>query len=366
MITTVITALFFSILLLFVLVWIYSPGRPANLTDEKGKPIAGSFSEKIFVPIGGINQGMIIRSKNQQNPVMLYLHGGPSFPNYFLVEKFQPRLEDYFTVCYWEQRGGGLSYQPDIPVESMNFEQLTSDAIELTNYLRKRFGKEKIYLMAHSGGTVIGIQAVAQAPQLFHAYIAMAQITRQAQSERIAYQYMLEEFRQRADQKMLRQLTEFRVTDNDSCLKRFFRSGLRDNAMHKLGIGTMHMMHSVITGVFIPSWFCKAYTLREKLNTWKAKFSFLPKAKFVDEMLAMDIPEQFPSLLVPTYFLNGLFDFTVNTSLARDYYENLQAPLKGFYTFEQSAHSPLFEEPDRVRAIFEQDILQLKNTLRDE
>jgi pimeloyl-ACP methyl ester carboxylesterase len=107
-----------SLLLIATLVsfWIYllimSPGTPVQFIDKDATVLEGSISEKIFVNIGGVKQGMFVRSKNPDNPVLLFLHGGPGFPNYFLFEKFKPGLEDFFTVCYWEQRGGGLSYSP--------------------------------------------------------------------------------------------------------------------------------------------------------------------------------------------------------------------------------------------------------------
>ena len=141
------------VLILAGVLYIVSPGKLKPFLDENGKPLAGSISEKCFVKINAVKQGMFIRGRDIKNPVLLYVHGGPAFPNYFLIDKFAPGLENNFTVCYWEQRGGGLSYSPDVPLESMNFEQLASDAIEVTNYLRDRFGKEKIYMIAHSGGT---------------------------------------------------------------------------------------------------------------------------------------------------------------------------------------------------------------------
>ena len=73
-------------------------------------------------------------------------------------------------------------------------EQLASDATEVTNYLRERFKKDKIYIMAHSGGTAFAIQAVEKSPEMFHAYIGISQITRQAESERLAYKYMTEKY----------------------------------------------------------------------------------------------------------------------------------------------------------------------------
>ena len=169
---------FFLILLCILL--IYSPGKIEPYLDNVGKPIPTSVSEKTFLKIGGVKQGMFIRSKNINHPILLYMHGGPTFLNYFLIDKFKPDLEEYFTVCYWEQRGGGLSYMPEVTVESMNFNQFSSDAIEVTNYLRKRFNKEKIYIMAHSGGTPIALLAVQKEPHLFYAYLGIGQITNQA------------------------------------------------------------------------------------------------------------------------------------------------------------------------------------------
>ena len=106
-----VTAILLVICLLIVIIvlMVYSPGKTAPYLDKNANVLPGSISEKTFIRIGGVKQGMIIRGKKLTNPVLLYVHGGPAFPNYFLVDKFKPGLEDLFTVCYWEQRGGGLS-----------------------------------------------------------------------------------------------------------------------------------------------------------------------------------------------------------------------------------------------------------------
>jgi len=347
------------IVLLLAALLFLSPGKPIGFTDNSGNPLEGSISEKTFMNIGGVQQGMIIRSKNTQNPVLLYIHGGPGFPNYFLIEKFNPGLEDYFTVCYWEQRGGGLSFTPEVSVESMTLEQLTADAIEVTNYLRKRFEKEKIFMLAHSGGTTIALKAAANAPSLFYAYIAMAQITNQTQSERIAYQFILEEYKTRGNLKAIDKLQQFNGLVDDSSVLNFYQSGLRDQAMHDLGIGTMHKMKSVFWEIFLPVWTCRAYTLNEKFKIWKSKFTFLPKTNLNTQLLSTDFGSEFPLLEIPVYFFSGKYDLTVNVDLSHKYFEKLNAPIKAFYTFENSAHSPLFEEPLRFRKILESDILPL-------
>lgn len=354
-----------SIVCLLVFLLIQSPGKLEQYTDNEGKPLLGSVSEKTFVTIGGVRQGMFIKGKNIDNPVLLYVHGGPAFPNYFLIDKYKPGLEDYFTVCYWEQRGGGLSFTPEVTKQSMNFDQLTSDAIEVSNYLKNRFGKEKIYIMAHSGGTPIALLAVAQAPQLFHAYIAMAQITKQLESEKIAYQYILEKYKASGNEKAVNEIQKFKVFDADSNVHLFFKSAVRDQSMHELGIGTMHNMKSVFWDIFIPNWTCKAYTLTEKINIWKSKFSFLPKTKLVDELMAGDFTQRISKIDIPIYFISGKYDLTVNVNLSKDYFKKLDAPLKGFYIFESSAHSPIFEESARFTKILIEDVLKNTNAMAD-
>lgn len=349
--------------------WIYllamSPGTPRQFTDAEGKTLSGSLSEKIMVDVGGVKQGMFIRSKDVNKPVLLFLHGGPGFPNYFLFEKFEPGLEDLFTVCYWEQRGGGLSYSAHVTPESMTLAQLTSDDIEVTNYLRGRFKQQKIYIMAWSGGTPIALSAVAKAPELFHAYMAMGQITRQHESEQIAYDYMLSHFRGQDDQKSVDALLKYNHLATEADLVSFYNSATRDNLMHRIGIGTMRNMKSVMKGIFLPVWTCRAYTLGEKFRIWKSKIFFLPGTQLKKEAFTTDFFKGVPKIEVPIYFFCGKYDLTVNIDLTREYYDYLDAPLKGFYTFQESAHAPLFEEPDLAMDVIASDVLNHAISLAD-
>jgi pimeloyl-ACP methyl ester carboxylesterase len=161
------------------------------LLDKNGKVIEGSISEKVYTKINGVNMGMIIKSKNRSNPVLLFVHGGPGMPEYPFTETYPAGLEENFTVVWWDQRGAGLSYNSDIQKETMTTEQFVSDTVKVTNYLRERFGQDKIYLMGHSWGSYIAIQAAAKSPELYHAYIGVGQISNQMESEKIAYEYMI-------------------------------------------------------------------------------------------------------------------------------------------------------------------------------
>jgi len=139
---------------------------------------------------------------------------------------------------------------------------------------------------------------------------------------------------------------------------------LRDEAMHTLGVGTTHDMKSVVTGVFVPVWQDPEYTLREKINIWRGKWSPYSKTLW-NQMLATDITAVVPELPVPTYFLHGVYDYTVAYALTKAYFAQLKAPLKGFYTFERSAHSPIFEEAEKTRRILREDVLTGVTNLAD-
>jgi len=103
----ILSSLLVCILVLVGVLLAFSPGKPVPFLDVNGSPAVGSISEKVFVQIGGVKQGMFIKSKDVKNPVLLYLHGG--MPEYFLTRKYPTGLENYFTVVWWEQRGSGLS-----------------------------------------------------------------------------------------------------------------------------------------------------------------------------------------------------------------------------------------------------------------
>jgi pimeloyl-ACP methyl ester carboxylesterase len=357
---TILSVLLTLILILAAILFAMSPGKAEPFLDEKGNLIEGSISEKIRVSINGVEQGMFIRSRDVTHPVLLYLHGG--MPFYFLSKKYPVALEDHFTVVWWEQRGSGMSYSARIPTESITLEQLISDTREVTNYLRMRFGQDKIYLMGHSGGTFPGIYAAAQMPELFHAYIGVAQMSNQLKSEQLAYEYLIAKYRESGNRRMVRKLESTPVTMTDGTPPGYL--SLRDQAMHSLGVGTTRNMNSVITGVFLPSLTCREYTFMEKVNMWRGK-SKSGVSWLWETILATDLAGQVQEIDIPVYFFHGIYDYTVSYFLARDYFEKLKAPMKGFYTFDLSAHSPVFEEPEKTIEIIRNDILQGKNTLAE-
>jgi pimeloyl-ACP methyl ester carboxylesterase len=166
----------------------------------------------------------------------------------------------------------GVSYSANLPPETLTVEQSIDDTFAVTNYLRSRFHKDKIYLMAHSGGSLIAIQAAARSPASFHAYIGVGQMSHQLKSEMLSYQYMLRRYQEIGNARMAQLLAAAPPTMSVPLPAAYMK--LRDSAMHDLlGVGTTHDMKSVMTGVFLASWLFRGYTLGEKLALWGGKVS---------------------------------------------------------------------------------------------
>lgn len=335
-----------------------SLGRAKPFLDQKGHLIEGSISEKIFIQINGSQQGMFLKGKDTTNPVLLFLTGGPGIPDYFLAQKIDTGLEDIFTVCYWDYRGTALSYSPDCKAEACSAKQFVQDAISVTDYLRERFGQEKVYLFGHSFGTYIGLLTTQAAPEKYHAYIAMSQIANQPQSELLAYNTMKAEYAARGNQKMVQKLESYQTDAADTLwLHRWFAAPERDTAMHELGGGTMATMKSVITGIFFPILRCTDYTQAERIRIWQGK-AFVQQTQVAYDRMEFVAADSVPVLEIPIYFLAGKQDLTCCYAMQKEYYDQLKAPLKRFYTFEHSAHSPLFEEPEHAIEILVNNVLR--------
>lgn len=318
------------------------------------------MNEKLFIDINGSKQGMFLQGENIENPVLLFLHGGPGSPEVAFTQNYPTGLDKMFTVCWWEQRGSGISYNHKIKPQEMTMEQMVSDTIKVTNYLLKRFDKEKVYIMGHSWGSLLGVLTVQQHPELFYAYIGIGQVVQQDRSERLAYTYMLEQFSKRNDTKMVRKLKKFPIHDGESISKGYL--GLRSTCMNQLGIGVMRSMTSMWDCVAIVLGY-KGYTLREKFKF--ALGSGLSLKYLWDIVIQTDLIKQASDLQIPVYIFQGKYDYQVSYVIAKEYVKVLNAPIKGFYTFENSAHSPCFEEPDKMCTILCKDVLQNQVSLSD-
>lgn len=353
----IVFSLLFIVILLFIGILIIlvlnSSGKPKPFLDHNGKIIPNSISEKNYIEVNGGNIGFFIKGINKNNPILLYLHGG--MPDYFLTEKYPTGLDQVFTVVWLEQRGAGLSYKARVLNKSSVVEDLISDTIEVTNYLRQRFSQNKIYLMAHSGGSFIGIKVIEKHPELYEAYIGVSQIVYQKLSEKKAYEYITMQYSKDVKKRKIYKTLLDNPVELAQPLPAYYNK-MRDYTMHDLGIGTMRKMKSVITGIFIPSLLFDEYNLTDKINLWKGKLSSGISIIWND-ISSHDLSKESKTFQIPVYFLHGIYDYTCSYELAKQYYEVINAPKKGFYSLQESAHSPIFEEPKECIRIIKENVL---------
>ncbi len=328
---------------------INSSGKLKPLKDKDGEEIADALTEKSFIEIGGVRQGFFIRAENPENPVILFLHGGPGSPELPLLIPYETseRLEKYFTVCYWDQRGAGMSFGNDIDTATMTVAQMVEDTREMTEYLKKRFDQEKIYLMGHSWGSYLGVKTIEKYPENYWAYIGIGQVTHQLESEKLAYDYMLRHATEIADKSAVKNLQKFDKNAVDFPNLDYLTT-VRMTLMNKYGIGIMHENASMLK-VAKEVMLFKGYTLSEKQKYLRgAMFSqkYLWNNIVHDNLLETDA-----SFRVPIYIVHGKYDYQVSHALAREWFDKINAPEKAFFTFENSAHSPNMEEPEKFVGI---------------
>ena len=171
-----VTAAVAAVALLALTVGISRPASTDAILTDTGAPMAGSVAELIRVPVGAHDQAMMIRGTSTDNPVLLYLAGGPGGTELGAMRRHGQALEKDFIVVTWDQRGIGKSYDSLDPVSTLTLQQAVNDTVEVSNYLRDRFGQDKIYLFGQSYGTILGVLAAQQHPELYRAYIGVGQM----------------------------------------------------------------------------------------------------------------------------------------------------------------------------------------------
>jgi pimeloyl-ACP methyl ester carboxylesterase len=326
-----------------------SPGKADPIKDLNGETIAGSISTIEKIELGGQEQYLIIRGKDATKPVMLFLHGGPGSPEYAFIKATNQAIENDFVMVYWEQRGAGKSYSKNIPSESMNLGQFISDTRELSEYLTKRFNKEKIYLMGHSWGSFLGILTAYQHPELYYAYFGIGQVCHQYKGEYISYEWVKKQATEKNNKKALQALNEITFPDSLASIDNWQDFLMVErNYVSQFGGGVTHEM----TGM----WPVVKMVLDLKEYTFKEKMNFMPGSLFSlkhlwPEVINKNLFNEIDSMQVPVYIFQGKLDYQTPYSVAKDFFDQLKAPEKEFFTFENSAHSPLMEEVEKFNSI---------------
>jgi pimeloyl-ACP methyl ester carboxylesterase len=302
------------------------------------EPIGIASLEKIT--LGGLDQWILIRAEEQSKPVLLWLHGGPGSPTMPLASQHDMELVKHFVVVHWDQRGAGKSYSPEIPISTMVVDQFVSDTYELTQVLAERFDVPKIYLLGHSWGSQVGILTVAQHPDLYHAFIAVGQFIHSPAGDAVGYQFALDQAVSEEHQKALKEL-EAIGPPPWTTVKQRAANAQWINAFGGTGrqFTSKDYFRDMITS--------PEYTLHD-LFGYVRGMRFSGNSMIANgELNRVNLFELVPNVDVPVYFFQGRYDYNTPGDVVEPYYEMLDAPKKSLVWFEQSAHFPQWEEPQK-------------------
>lgn len=337
------------ILGLIIALWMVSPGKADPITDPYGNPLEGSISTIENITLGGIEQYLIIRGEDSTKPVMLFLHGGPGSPEIAFMKHFNTDIEKDFVMVYWEQRGAGKSFSKDVTVESMNLEQFIADTRELSEYLSERFKQDKIFIMGHSWGSLLGIMTAYKYPELFHAYYGVGQVANQFRGEYVGFEWVIDQAHKNNDTKASKALAKLSFPDSLASSKEWLAYlTIQRLYVNKFGGGTTRDFRGMWP-LFRMVLQTREYTIVDKLNYMRG--SMFSLKNMWNEVIHTNLFGEVDSMQVPVFIFHGKYDYTTPYCVAKDFYDQLKAPEKGFYSFENSAHSPVMEEVDKFNSI---------------
>ncbi|HET7752140.1 MAG TPA: alpha/beta hydrolase [Terriglobales bacterium] len=296
------------------------------------------IDEATYVKIGGIEQWITIRGQDRNNPVLLFLHGGPGdATNPWGYAGFRNWLK-YFTVVQWDQRGAGRTFGRNraSSASTITPDRMVQDGIELSELLKKTLHKNKILLVGHSWGSVLGFFMVKARPDLFYAFVGTGQVAAEfSRSSSVAYTTVLERASRQGNLQAVQELKEIGPPP--------YKDGK--------GFGVVHKWAMLFerADVFLASALGFALTAPGysvgDINDWFDGQSVSGEhlAPFFDEL---DRKLLGGELAVPVFVIQGAEDYTTPVSLAKAYLDSLRAPHKAFATIEGAGHFAVFTNQD--------------------
>lgn len=291
-----------------------------------------------YVSINGINQYLFHSGTKYDNPVMLFLHGGPGSAESLFAHIFQEKWEDIFTVVHWDQRGAGktLTNNPD---KYPTIDLMLKDLFEIIQYLKKKYNKQKIIILGHSWGSVLGSTFIKQYSEEVAYYIGVGQVISMLENERVGYEKVKELILQANDKKSLKKLKLLGDYPGDkfdiNCLKKCMKIR-RLQGKYNLAI---KMNISICISVFKSPIF--------KLSDILALIKGLKANEELLEFLgSFDLKSECEEYKVPIYYILGGNDWQTPYVIAKEYFNRINAPYKNFYLIPDAGHMTMLDQPN--------------------
>lgn len=293
-----------------------------------------------FVPIGGIEQYLYHRGKDMLNPVVLFLHGGPGSPELPFLNKFQPAWEGKATVVHWDQRGCGKTFfrnDPDKVAPTLTLEQLLLDLDEVVAHLKKTYHKDRIVLLGHSWGTVLGSLYAMRHPESVRACIGVGQVVDMQENERVGFAKVLEAAEAAGNHHDVERLHALEPYPGsfESMMDKITK--VRSlQIKYKLATGvTFENAKTVLTSPF--------YSMKD--CTWFLRPDLLERQRSLyRDLYSMDLAAMGGEYSIPYYLIHGEEDYQTPYPLALRYFDTVSAPDKRFYSIPAAGHFTMLDQ----------------------
>lgn len=321
--------------------------RPAStppILQADGTPVAGSIAELTTVAVGGHDQAILLRGRNVDAPVLLFLEGGPGGTALGAMHHSGRGLEEHFVVATWDQRGTGKSITARDPVATLTPEQAVSDTIAVAEYLRARFGEERIYVLGSSWGSTLGVLTVQARPDLFVAYIGSGQMVDQQETDQRMYAESLAYAQRVGDVGFAQQLRDIGPPPYTDMLA--YPIALSSNPeWDDYTRGPDYSRQAS----YPTSLFTSEYTFTESMRAMGAIADTF--AAVYPHLQDVDFRRDVPRLDVPVYLIQGVHEAPGRADPAEEWFAQLGAPSKQLVRFDNSGHTPHLDEPARFAEV---------------
>ncbi len=310
------------------------------------------------VVLGGLPQKIHIMGESEENPVLLFLHGGPGVCNRHCILQDHADLQKDFLVVAWDQRGCGGSYH-GAKKETLTIERLTDDANELVNYLCETYHKDKIFVIGGSWGSELGVWLSYRYPARIAAFVGFGQVVNGERNEEISYAFALEEAGKHGDAKAIETLKRVGPPVMGAYKGGFKGLMAQRNIMMKYGGYSQNAKKRSYFGSFVIPVFCSGeYSVSDLYGMVKGYRFVL--TEMWPEVGKTDFPKTCTKFDVPIFIFDGVLDQNTPAALVQDWYDQIEAPQKELIWFEKSGHNPMGDEPERFKTLLRERLLSIK------
>jgi pimeloyl-ACP methyl ester carboxylesterase len=309
------------------------------------------------VVLGGFPQKIHIKGDDEKNPVILFLHGGPGMTNRASVMQKHADLRRAFTLVAWDQRGTCGSYKGLDPA-TLTVDRLVEDAKELVDELCASLNRKKIFIVGGSWGTELGTFLVYRYPQKIAAYLGQGQVVDGVKNEELSYNFTLEQAEKAGDEKSVELLKKCGPP-----AKGQYKGGLdglmtQRKILQKYG-GSSAKKESFFKTAVLPFLDLREYTYGDIYGSLKGYKKVL--SAMWGTVTDYNFIEQCNKFEVPYYIFQGRLDKNTPSELVEEFYKVIDAPDKDLVWFENSAHGPMREEPDKFKSLMVEKFLKIES-----